>query len=201
MLLVKRVMVFPMVNFSYLMSFPEVWCCIQRIWFSWKKERKKERKGGVYFAVSDQDHPVTKLLQSPFKATKGTATLVGLGYMPMSGIYAQVEWYWLPCGWDEKIQSPDCTGYTVCVVDFCTRRVVVDCIGLSMFCSVKGSYDCKMCPPSRGCWMLLHTLYVINFKSFQKLNHATIRTIHLLNSSCRLYWFKYVLFSKGFLWL
>ncbi len=38
-----------------------------------------ERKG-VYFAVSDQDHPVTKLLQSPFKATKGTATLVGLSY-------------------------------------------------------------------------------------------------------------------------
>ena len=43
--------------------------------------------------------------------------------------------------------------------------VVVDCIGLSIFCFVKGSYDCKMWPPEAvDCYFIS---YVINFIGFQ----------------------------------
>ncbi len=38
-----------------------------------------ERRG-VYYTISDKDHPVTKLLQSPYKLTRGTAVQIGLGY-------------------------------------------------------------------------------------------------------------------------
>ena len=56
--------------------------------------------------------------------------------------------------------------------------VVVDCIGLSMFCFVKGSYDCKMWPPEAVDFYFI--CYVINFNGFQKLNHSIIRTIYLI---------------------
>jgi hypothetical protein len=48
---------------------------------------------------------------------------------------------------------------TICLI------VVVDCIGLSIFCFVKGSYDCKMWPPEAvDCYFIS---YVINFIGFQ----------------------------------
>jgi hypothetical protein len=50
--------------------------------------------------------------------------------------------------------------------------VVVDCIDLSMFCLVKGSYDCKMWPPEAVDFYFIS--YVINFIGFQKLNHSII---------------------------
>jgi hypothetical protein len=32
----------------------------------------------ILYAISDEDHPAAALMKSPYKATKGTATLVGL---------------------------------------------------------------------------------------------------------------------------
>jgi hypothetical protein len=32
----------------------------------------------VLYAISDEDHPAAALMKSPYKANKGTATLVGL---------------------------------------------------------------------------------------------------------------------------
>lgn len=49
-----------------------------------------ERRG-VFFSISDQDHPVTKLLQSPYKLTKGIATLVGLSYKKVSCKVSDLE--------------------------------------------------------------------------------------------------------------
>lgn len=33
---------------------------------------------GAFYAISENDHPVTKLFQSPFKAQRGTNVLVSL---------------------------------------------------------------------------------------------------------------------------
>ena len=45
-----------------------------------------ERKG-VYYTISEKDHPVTKLLQSPYKVTRGTAVQIGLGYRKVEHIH------------------------------------------------------------------------------------------------------------------
>ena len=33
---------------------------------------------GVYYAISDHDHPATKLMQSPYKISRGMAAQIGL---------------------------------------------------------------------------------------------------------------------------
>jgi len=33
---------------------------------------------GAFYAISENDHPVTKLFQSPFKAQRGTNILISL---------------------------------------------------------------------------------------------------------------------------
>ena len=35
-------------------------------------------RGDVYYAISNLDYPVSALMQSPNKVSKGTATLIGL---------------------------------------------------------------------------------------------------------------------------
>lgn len=43
---------------------------------------------GVFFALSNQDHPVTKLLQSPLKVTRGNAVLISLEIKEVNTIIA-----------------------------------------------------------------------------------------------------------------
>jgi hypothetical protein len=45
-------------------------------------------RNGAFYAISDNDHPVTKLLQQPFKAQKGTNVLISLNVQQVN-IHAQ----------------------------------------------------------------------------------------------------------------
>ena len=42
-----------------------------------------ERKG-VFYAISDRDHPATKLMQSPFKISRGMAAEISLSIHKVS---------------------------------------------------------------------------------------------------------------------
>ncbi len=39
---------------------------------------------GAFYTISDMDHPITKLLQSPKKISSGTSALIGLDFYKVS---------------------------------------------------------------------------------------------------------------------
>jgi hypothetical protein len=49
-----------------------------------------ERKG-VYYSISNQDHPVTKLLQSPLKAQRTANVLISLSTKQVSSYYLPIS--------------------------------------------------------------------------------------------------------------
>jgi hypothetical protein len=52
-------------------------CIVPEFELIFKGSDALERKGAFY-AISDQDHPITKLMQYPRKVPRGTSVLLGL---------------------------------------------------------------------------------------------------------------------------